>query len=406
MSENAYEKEVITPGNMASALAFRTNGESFGNCQAIEIVLDDRPEWQSEVGFVFKPHINALMNERVETPGGMRPVMWQLPTTDGGGHKSEIIAALGTPEAFLGLGRDLVVMMDHDVLRRGAMPCVTTNFYDTKAITKDNIHLLRAYLQGLGNANKEAGVANLTGESAVVRYAVTAFCDRNLESQLFMNVAGTCIGLAHVEKYLDGSGVRPGMPIVGCSEHGGRCNGFTLAIDLILAHYGQKFYKYPEAMELLRQLAFSSQSYSKTIQRVHGWNPNGTIREALAKIVAMFHITGGGIWDKLRLPKGIGAVIDNMTEPAKALRMLQELSWHIPRLKLSDYWAHGALNGGIGYAVILEAREDARIFVEESKKDGNHAQIIGETVASETGEIIITKSRFKEGKELSSLRPE
>ncbi|MFZ2778184.1 MAG: AIR synthase-related protein [Candidatus Moraniibacteriota bacterium] len=405
MKIDPYQEKVIKPGNMASAMAFQTNGESFGNCKAIEIVLDSRPEWQSEVGVVFLPHINSLMSERVETPGGRKPVMWQIPTTDGGGHKPGIVGALGTVDAFQGLGHDLVVMQDHDILRRGGLPCYMTNFYDTKAITENNIHLLRAYLQGLGNAYREAGVANVTGESAVVRYAVTAFCDQNQGSQLLMNVAGTCVGLAHVDKYLDGSGIRPDMPIVGCSERGGRCNGFTLDIDIILAYYGQDFYRHPEAMELLRLLAVPSLSYSKTIRRVHGWNPDGTICEALAKIIAMFHITGGGIWDKLRLPKGIGAVLNNMPEPTKVLRMVQDLSWHIPRLKLSDYRAHGTFNGSIGYVVIFEADADAEIFIEESRKDGNHAQVIGRTTASEEGEIII-HSRFKEGKELSSLRPE
>jgi phosphoribosylaminoimidazole (AIR) synthetase len=405
-SGDTYKEKVIDPGDRASAMAYQMNVESFGNCKAIEIIQDSRPEWQKEVGVVFKPHINEKMSERVDTPGGKKPIMWMIPTTDGGGHKPEIDGALGTEEGFLELGSDLVVMQDHDILRRGGKPCWATNFYDAKAITDENIPLLESYFAGYGNACREAAIDSITGESAVVRYAVTAFCDRSLSGQLLMNVAGTCIGIAHVDKYLDGSGVREKMPIVGCSERGGRCNGFTLAIDIILAIYGSYFYKYKEAMDLLRALSVSSQSYSKTIQRVHGWNADGTIRDSLAKIVAMYHITGGGIWNKLRLPAGIGAVLDNMPEPPPVLLELQELSWAIPRLKLVDYRAHSTFHGGIGYAVILETEEDASIFIEECAKDSIKAQRIGETRRDFAQEILIRESKFKQRKRLSSLEPE
>lgn len=400
-----YKETVIDPGAQASMLGYRTNVESFGNCEAIEVVLDSRPEWQKEVGVVFKSHINNLMNERVDTPGGVKPVMWQIPTTDGGGHKPEVGGAIGTEEAFEGLGQDLTVMQDHDILRRGGKPCYTTNFYDAKSISSDNIHLLAAYFRGLGKALREACLANLTGESAVVRYAVTAFCDRNLTSQLLMNIAGTCVGLAHIDKYLDGSGIGPEMPIVGCREKGGRCNGFTHAIDIVLAYYGPEFYKDAEAMELLKLLAIPSQSYSKTIQRVHGWNPDGSISPSLANIVGMFHITGGGIWEKLRLPPGIGANLYKMPDPPEVLLKLQDLSWPIPRLRISDFKAHRTFNGSIGYAVILKTKKDAETFILECKKDGISAQIIGKTRKSPKGEVII-HSKFRDKKTLSSLRPE
>lgn len=127
---------------------------------------------------------------------------------------------------------------------------------------------------------------------------------------------------------------------------------------------------------------------------------------ALAEIVGMYHITGGGIWDKLRLPPGIGAVLNNMLAPPKILTIMQDLSWPIPGLRITDWRAHSTFNGGIGYIAILKNEDDGKIFIEECGKDDIYAQKIGETTFSETGEIIITKSRFREGKKLSSLRPE
>ena len=99
--DDSYKKEVIEPGAEASKMGYEVCLDSFKNCQAIEVVLDSRPEWQKEVGVVFKPHINQLMNERVETEGGIKPMAWIFPTTDGGGHKPGVGAALGTEEGFL-----------------------------------------------------------------------------------------------------------------------------------------------------------------------------------------------------------------------------------------------------------------------------------------------------------------
>jgi len=54
---------------------------------------------------------------------------------------------------------------------------------------------------------------------------------------------------------------------------------------------------------------------------------------------------------------------------------------------------------------VCATEKDADILTMEAGKDGVVAQIIGETTESPQNEIII-HSKFMEGKELSSLRPE
>jgi phosphoribosylaminoimidazole (AIR) synthetase len=403
-SEDRYKKMVIEPGDQMSELAHRVNEQSYGNSKAIEMI-PGLSDWTREPGYVPVPHICRLMAERTDTPQGCHPVMWETQSTDGGGHKPNVIAAVGSVEAFWGLGAEPIIMNDHDILRRGGLPAVMTNFMDIKTVTPENVHLMKAFWGGYAEAAKEAGVVNVTGETAVVRYSVTAFCDHGRKDQLLMNLAGNCMGFHHIDKYISGQDVKPGMPIVGFWEPSSRCNGYTLGIEVGMAVFGCYPQRSTEAMEYFTKLAMRSKSYSKTILRVHGWKNDGTISPALAKMLGIYHITGGGVWNKLKLPKGVGALIDRMIAPAEILLYIQELSKRFPHLYRSDWKCHSTFHGGCGIMTVCATEEDADILVMESGKDGVVAQIIGETTESPQNEIII-HSKFMEGKELSSLRPE
>lgn len=405
MTEDRYKDNVIDPGDRASEVAYQVNVKSYENNQAVEMVLGKKSDWTMEAGYVPRPEICRLMAERISMPDGKRPVMWETQSTDGGGHKPNVIAAVGTKEAFRGVGAEPVIMNDHDILRRGGFPAIMTSFMDIKAINDENLHLLEAFWDGYSDVLKEAGLVNITGESAVVSYGVTAFCDDGSKNQLLMNLAGNCTGFHHINKYISGQDVKPGMPIVGFWEPSPRCNGYTLGIEVGLATYGFHFRNNAEAMEYFTKLSTRSKSYSKTILRVHGWQKNGMICRPLASIMGIYHITGGGVWKKLKLPKGVGALLDNMMVPAEILLHIQKLSKKFPQLYRSDWKCHSTFHGGCGMMIICSTKEDALILIEEAKKDNVSAQIIGKTTESPENEIII-HSRFLEGKVLSSLRPE
>jgi phosphoribosylaminoimidazole (AIR) synthetase len=150
-----------------------------------------------------------------------------------------------------------------------------------------------------------------------------------------------------------------------------------------------------------------SKSYAKTIARIHGWLPDGKITKPIAKIAGVYHVTGGGIMEKVKgaLPPGIGLNLKTMPNPADLLLLAQNMSRRFPKLTLSDWKAHRTLNGGCGMFVIAETEADAKIVIEEARKDGIEAGIAGETTVSDVNEIII-HSRFLEGKLLSSEDPE
>lgn len=196
------------------------------------------------------------------------------------------------------------------------------------------------------------------------------------------------------------------MPIIGFEENGYRCNGGTFFTNLILAHWGpdiKKILGNQTAIEFTRKLTVPSVYYGKTLIRVNGWNPDGSIADPIVNMAGIAHITGGGIWGKFRelLPEGVGANLNTMPKPPEILREAQELSLSHKGLELSDLQAHGTFHGGCGMIVVCASEKDADTLIEEAAKDGIRANRIGETTESPMREVIIN-SQFKEGRILSS----
>jgi phosphoribosylaminoimidazole (AIR) synthetase len=287
---------------------------------------------------------------------------------------------------------------------------VIVNALDVKQITTDNLPLFQAMMEGYGEALAKARLVNLTGEVAVMKHSITAFCDQGSNQQLILTWGATCTGLAHRDRLINPANITPNMVIVGFWEPGYRCNGGTFFTNLLLQRYGNDISQIqtnPEAMDFVRQLTIPSLSYARTVARLVGWNPDGSLAEPLATIAGIAHITGGGVWGKFGeiLPDGVGAVLNTMPKPAKVLRTAQEFSWDIPGLRLTDAQAYGTLHGGCGMLFVCHDRDSAEAVIEEADKDGIRAQIVGHTTASPERELVID-SRFKQGRILSSLARE
>jgi len=261
-------------------------------------------------------------------------------------------------------------------------------------------------MEGYDKALKQSNLMNITGEVAILKHSLTAFCDTGSKKQFILTWGASCLGLAHKDLLIDNSKIKPGMPIVGFWEPGYRCNGGTFFTNLVLRKFGpeiEKIFNNQKAIKFVKDLTIPSKSYAKTISRIVGWGSDGSINSPLAKITGIGHITGGGIWEKFReiLPRGVGAKLDKMPKPAKILLKAQEMSWDTD-IKLTDHQAYGTLHGGCGMLIIAEKPADAEAIIKEAKKDGIKSQIVGQTTSSSKKEIII-HSQFKEKKILSSL---
>jgi len=395
MTEDKYKEEVIDPGDKASKLAKEMCAESYQNNQAVDIIPRQAGNFRGAVDFRWRKYILEMM---------LKGEMSETVQNDGAGGKLQFPAFIGTEGVFYNCPWEIISMCADDIARSGGFPVLMDNDINAKRVTAQNFHLVESLFRGFSNALQKANLINITGEFAIMKHSVTAFCDIDNPRQLIMNWSGSCIGLTHKNKVIDGSKIEPGMPIVGFWEPGYRCNGGTFFTNLIFKVFGPKIRDIldnPRAFEFIKKLCAPSVSYAKIITTANGWNEDGSINKPRVIITGIAHITGGGIWSKLKecLPNNMGAVLDGMPKPTDVLLEAQEMSWDIPNLRLTDLQAHGTLHGGCGMLVICGS--DPNILINIAEKEDVKAYIVGYTKAIKNKEIRI-QSRFKEGRVLSS----
>lgn len=398
-----YFKEVISPGDEVSRLFKKISHDSLKNTKAIRPVERRRGSFRGMVGINWANHIlQKMINDQ----------MYMIPQNDGAGHKPGCFTIFSDPEHFFNLGWEIIEMCFEDIVRDGGFPvAMLANQVDFKRITKENFPLIKALANGYSDALRMAGAANITGEIAGMKLAITTFCDANDPKQLILTWTGTALGLGHVEKEIDTSKIDPGMPIVGFYDNGAGCNGYTKLIELGVKKWEQfivngEIKNSADGRHYFKELCIPSKNYSNTIVRAHGWLPDGDIKEADVDIAGIAHITGGGVWGKLGeiLPKGVGAHLYNMPEPPQILTWAQKISREVGDDKLTpitDLDAYGDFHGGCRMLIVVKTKNDAEKLIAEAKKDGVEAYIVGLTTKSNISEIKIA-SQFLERRLLSS----
>lgn len=400
-----YWQQVVSPGDRGSALAHEICLQSYGNCEALHVVPHQSGNFRGSVGYLWQKWIlEELQRYRFDACGDIQWSLTEHVQNDGAGGKPQFFSLIGTPVVFSRLGWEIIVMCADDEARFGNLPCLMINCVDAKRLTDKNFHLFESMMRGYGEALRQARLVNITGELAIMKHSITAFCDTGSEEQLVLTWGGACIGLSRRDLFLNGSKIRSGMHIVGFWEPGYRCNGGTFFTNLIMATWGpevQKILSNPDALEFVYQLTMPSQSYARTLTRLLGWHSDGTYGEPKARIRGVAHITGGGVWSKFResLPEGVGAVLDCMPEPAPVLLQAQKLS-ESTDFPLSDLEAYGTLHGGCGMLLVCDP-EDTGYIIAEARRDGVRASKVGSTVSSHE-RLVRVKSRFSQGEWLSS----
>lgn len=398
---NKYDEEIVSPGDKASRLAHEVCMESFDNSPAVDVIPLQPGNFRGPVGYVWKRHI---LEQMIVTSDQIPHwEMMECQENDGAGGKPQFFSLVGTPEVFAGLGWEIITMVADDFARSGRLPVVIDNEINAKRITEANWPLFEEMMRGYGRALSNAALVNITGEVAVMKHSVTAFCDQDRNDQLVLNWGASCIGLAHRELLIDGSGIKPGQVVVGFSEPGYRCNGGTFFTELLLEHCGhdvRTLFDDTEVMDFVRQLTVPSQSYAFAVCDILGWELDGNIRQEgdhRTPVHGIAHITGGGLRKFVEiLPDGVGAVLDSLPEPAPALRQAQEMSWDIGYLRLTDEQAYTTLHGGCGMLLVVDEVDVPRTLSVAYDMDIT-AQVVGQITESAKNEVVI-HSRFKEGK--------
>ncbi len=275
-------------------------------------------------------------------------------SADGVGTKLEVAKRARRYDT---VGRDLVNHCINDILVQGARPLF---FLDYVATGKHEPAVVAALIRGCADACREGGLALLGGETAEMP---------GLYQPGDFDLAGFIVGAVDRAKILDGTRVRPGQRLLGLPSSGLHTNGYSLARKILFERLGLGVDDRPGGLE--------GKSVGEALLAVH--RPYNRLLWPLLErdlLVAMAHITGGGLRDNVpRVLNGCDARIDlGAWEPPALFRLLCEAG------SIARDEAHQAFNMGIGMVLFVEPRDEAAVRA-HLKSEQEPVVALGEVVA-------------------------
>jgi phosphoribosylformylglycinamidine cyclo-ligase len=223
------------------------------------------------------------------------------------------------------IGIDCVAMNVNDIICVGAEPLAMVDYL---ALEKPQSRLVGDIMKGLQYGARQAGIAIVAGETAIVPDLVNGF-----------DLSGTAVGLVRKNRIIAGDRVKPGDVILGLPSNGIHSNGLTLARKTLLTRRADQRI----ARELLRPTRIYVSEISKLLSsglEIHG----------------LAHITGGA-YSKLKrigLKAKVGFHLNNLPKPPWIFRKIQDSA------RISDREMYRTFNMGIGFLVICP-KGDAKL---------------------------------------------
>jgi phosphoribosylformylglycinamidine cyclo-ligase len=269
--------------------------------------------------------------------------------TDSVGTKALIAQMM---DRFDTIGIDCVAMCANDLICTGAEPI---SFLDYMAMNKPDRAIVEEVAIGLVQGAKEAGMAIVGGETAIVPELLA-------EGGGF-DLVGMAAGICKKNELILGDDVEQGDCLIGVASSGIHSNGLSLARRVLLRKYQLKESPRGLERELGDELIEPTRMYVKPV------------RETCdnAEIHALAHITGGGAFLKLERVLGLnrfGADLNSLPETPAIFRLIQKAG------RVSDKEMYRTFNMGVGFVIACpeaEAGKISRVF----RKHHQAATIIG-----------------------------
>ncbi len=216
-------------------------------------------------------------------PGGYKePVL--LSATDGVGTKLKIAIESSKLDT---VGIDLVAMCVNDLICNFGTPMFFLDYYATgKLVREDAVQVVR----GIAKGCKEAECALIGGETAEMP---------GMYSQNDFDLAGFAVGIAEKSQMERVSLVKEGQVLLALPSSGIHSNGYSLVRKLFFDKLGMDYSDEFEGKPLYETLLTPTRIYVKEFKKCKD------------EIVALAHITGGGIVENLPrvLPQNIKAIV-------------------------------------------------------------------------------------------------
>jgi len=274
-----------------------------------------------------------------ELPKGFNePVM--LAATDGVGTKLKLAIDSGIHNT---VGIDLVAMCVNDLICNFATPSFFLDYYATGKL---DVNVATNVVAGIAEGCVRSECALIGGETAEMP---------GMYSENDYDLAGFAVGVAEKSEMDRVSLVRAGHKLIALPSSGLHSNGFSLARKVLFEKMGMKFEDDFNGKPLIETLLTPTNIYVKTFKALKN------------EIVAMAHITGGGIVENLPrvLPENLMAEVKQ--DAIKVLPIFELMSKYVDRDEMFR-----AFNMGVGMILVVE---DANVEKVLAQTDG---YLIGE----------------------------
>jgi len=274
---------------------------------------------------------------RADFPGVEEPVL--VASTDGVGTKLKVASMAGS---YGTVGMDLVNHCTNDILVQGARPLF---FLDYIACGRLDAGVAADIVTGLAVACRENGCALLGGETAEMPgfYGAGDY-----------DVAGTIVGVVDRGSVIDGSGIRPGMRLIGLPSSGLHTNGYSLARKVLFGDSELSVDSRPEGLDGV--------TVGEALLAVHRsyLGPVSRLLERPGLVRGLCHVTGGGIPGNLAriLPEGCGAVVRTGWEEPAVFGLISRLGG-VGRGEMFR-----AFNMGVGLIAVVPGGEEYETSME------------------------------------------
>jgi len=250
------------------------------------------------------------------------------------------------------IGIDCVAMCANDLICTGAEPI---SFLDYLAMAKHDRHIVEEIAVGLVEGARQAGMAIIGGETAIVPDL--------LSHDPGLDLVGMAAGIGKERDLILGDEIRKGDALIGIASSGIHSNGLSLARKILLRLYKLRENVPEIGRSIGQELLEPTRIYVKPVL------------EATRKLEVhgLAHITGGAFakLDRIVGQARLGADIGQLPSTPGLFRIIQKKG------RVSDREMYRTFNMGVGFVLICPQRTgDAAIRL--FRRHGHDAFRLGE----------------------------
>jgi len=309
----------------------------------------------------IKPYVKSTFDENVIGGIGSFAGAYALPTgykepvmlaaTDGVGTKLKLAIEA---KKFDTVGIDLVAMCVNDLVCNFGTPSFFLDYYATAELKTDEA---TDVVKGIAEGCKQSECALIGGETAEMP---------GMYSKGDFDLAGFAVGVAEKSEMDRVSLVKEGDVLVALPSSGVHSNGYSLVRKLFFEKLGMSLEDEFESKPLKDTLLTPTRIYVKTFKKLKD------------KIVALAHITGGGIVENLPrvLPDNLDAIIEKNS--IKTLPIFDFMSKYVEEDEM-----YRTFNMGVGMILVVREKDV------ESVLNDSDGYVIGKLVKGSKKALLV-----------------